>query len=104
VAEFAYPWTFTNYDSTTNSVTSSTVSSALQAAYPVSVSGQYAEVEDELSVVKDTGGLGAFYWEPGWYAVSGAGYIGGQGDQWDNMTQVDQNGNALSSLSVYSRY
>ncbi len=104
VAEFAYPWTFTDFDSTANSVNSSTVSSAMQAAYPVSVSGQYAEVEDELSVVKDTGGLGAFYWEPGWYPVSGAGYIGGQGDQWDNMTQVDQNGNALSSLSLYSRY
>ncbi len=104
VAEFAYPWTFTNYDSTANSVTSSTVSSTLQAAYPVNAAGQQQLVEDELSVVKDTGGLGAFYWEPGWYALSGAGWEGGQGDQWENMTQVDQNGNALSSLSSYARY
>lgn len=104
VAEYAYPWTFTNFDSTGNSVVSSTVSSALQSAYPIGTAGQYQLVEDELATVKDTGGLGAFYWEPGWYAVSGAGWEGGQGDGWENMAQVDQSGNALPSLSVYLRY
>ena len=104
VAEFAYPWTFQNFDSTSNSVTSSTVSSQIQAAYPVTPAGQTKLVEDELATVKDSGGLGAFYWEPGWYAVPGAGWIDNQGDGWENMTQVDQSGNALPSLSVYSRY
>jgi arabinogalactan endo-1,4-beta-galactosidase len=92
VAEYAYPWTMQNFDSTSNSVTS--ISSTFSDAYPISPAGQAQLVEDELSTVKDMGGLGAFYWEPGWYAVAGAGWIGGQGDGWENMTQVDQNGNA----------
>jgi len=102
VAEYAYPWTMQNFDSTSNSVTS--ISSTFSDAYPISPAGQAQLVEDELSTVKDMGGLGAFYWEPGWYAVAGAGWIGGQGDGWENMTQVDQNGNALPSLSIYRRY
>lgn len=101
VAEYAYPWTFQNFDSTANSVTSV---GSWSNSYPVSPLGQQQLIEDELSTVKDTGGLGAFYWEPGWYAVPGAGWIGGQGDGWENMTQVDQYGNTLSSMSVYSRY
>ncbi|HLI70539.1 MAG TPA: glycosyl hydrolase 53 family protein [Ktedonobacteraceae bacterium] len=101
VAEYAYPWTFQNFDSTANSVTSV---GSWSNYYPVSPLGQQQLIEDELSTVKDTGGLGAFYWEPGWYAVPGAGWIGGQGDGWENMTQVDQYGNVLKSVSAYSRY
>lgn len=102
VAEFAYPWTFQNFDNTGNSVGS--ISSTFSDAYPVSPAGQAQLVEDELTTVKDTGGLGAFYWEPGWYAVPGAGWQGGAGDGWENMAQVDQNGAALPSLSAYLRY
>lgn len=87
-----------------NNIAVGHTASADSDAYPVSPAGQAQPVEDKLSTVKDMGGLGAFYWEPGWYAVPGAGWIGGQGDGWENMAQVDQQGNALQSLSVYSRY
>lgn len=104
VAEFAWPWTTVDHDSTPNAVDVSTISPTLLNAYPATISGQYHEVQDELSVTKDTGGLGAFYWEPGWYAVAGAGWEGGAGDGWDNMTQVDASGNPLSSLGLYKWY
>ncbi len=98
VAEFAYPWTFQNFDSTANSVTSV---NGYDATYPVTPAGQKQLIIDELSTVKSAGGAGAYYWEPGWYAVPGAGWIDDQGDGWENMALVDQNGNTLPGMQAF---
>jgi arabinogalactan endo-1,4-beta-galactosidase len=46
-------------------------------------------------------GLGVFYWEPEWYAVKGAGWQTGAGNEWDNQAVFDPQGNAMQSSWVF---
>lgn len=105
LVEYAYPNTLNNADSMTNSVD---LSSELSAAYPASAAGQEEHAKDAFSIIQnvpDGRGLGTFWWEPAWYALSGAGSMAGSGNEWDNMILFDQSGNKLSHFgSIYWRH
>ena len=58
-------------------------------------------VMERLANVPNGRGTGMFYWEPDWYAVPGAGWKTGEGDEWDNLAMFDKNGKALESWDVY---
>lgn len=73
VAETAYPYTYSDYDDTTNAVASS--SAMNYSDYSVSVSGQAQALRDVFAGIAAVNstlpgyGLGAFYWAPEWIAV-----------------------------------
>ena len=133
VAETAYPYTYTNSDSEGNNIGSS--SSMNYTNYSVSVSGQAQALRDVFAAVakvnatKSGYGIGAFYWEPEWIAVSsskwgtyGSGWASSssgnyeklysssvkyystsdRGSSWDNMTLFDSSGTAMKSLYVFN--
>ena len=58
-------------------------------------------VMEALADVPNGRGTGMFYWEPDWYAVAGAGWKTGEGNEWDNLAMFDKNGKALDSWDVY---
>ena len=59
-------------------------------------------VMERLANVPGGKGTGMFYWEPDWYAVKGAGWKTGEGNEWDNLAMFDKNGKALESWNVYT--
>jgi arabinogalactan endo-1,4-beta-galactosidase len=100
LAETAYPWTFANGDSETNSVPPGT---ALNTSYPASPEGQLGFMRNVISILQQVPGnrgLGVVYWEPDW--IPGVGWEPGAGDGWDNMTLFDWDGKALSSIACYN--
>lgn len=84
--------------------------------YSASPAGQVAYMRDLKEIVQDvpnSHGRGIFWWEPEWLPVEGANWgteagalynndTGLLSNPWDNQTLFDFNGNALSSLSVFS--
>jgi len=99
VVETAYPWTTKNGDSQPNTYTNTG-----PVSYPMSPAGQAQFLDDlagRIKAVPEGRGKGLFYWEPEWIPVEGAGWKVGEGDQWDNVTLFDFNGNALSSLDAF---
>ena len=58
-------------------------------------------VMDCLAKIPGGRGLGSFYWEPDWYAVPGAGWKNGEGNNWENLAMFDEHGKALDSWDVY---
>ena len=56
---------------------------------------------EALADVPNGRGTGMFYWEPDWYAVDGAGWKTGEGNEWDNLAMFDKDGKALDSWDVY---
>lgn len=84
--------------------------------YPATPAGQAAYMRDLREIVEDVPndrGRGIFWWEPAWLPVTGANWGTAEGaaynsdtgllsNPWDNQTLFDFNGNALSSLSVFS--
>jgi arabinogalactan endo-1,4-beta-galactosidase len=102
IVETAYPWTTKDGDAEPN-VTTSTG----PVSYPWSSAGQRQFLDDlvgRIKAVPSGRGKGFFYWEPEWIPVEGAGWKYGAGDQWDNVTLFDFDGNALSSLDAYLDY
>ncbi len=106
VAETAYPFTYSNYDSTANNVGSS--SSMNYANYSVSVSGQAQALRDVFAAVAKVNtnvgsgyGLGAFYWAPEWIAVSSSTW-GTYGSGWASSTSGNYELLFNSSVSAYS--
>ncbi len=99
VVETAYPWTAEDGDSQPNVCTSTG-----PVSYPTSPGGQVQFLNDLVSRIKavpDGRGRGFFYWEPEWIPVEGAGWKVGEGDEWDNVTLFDFQGNALPSLDAF---
>ncbi|NUR57476.1 MAG: arabinogalactan endo-1,4-beta-galactosidase [Catenulispora sp.] len=102
VAETAYPFTMANGDSTANSVRPD--NTTLDSGYSASSSGQAANFRDVLSIVQAVPnglGLGAFYWEPTWTAVSGNGWSTTDitsGDGWENQALFDYSNKALPAI------
>jgi len=99
ILETAYPWTIQNGDSHPNTCTSTG-----PVSYPMSPVGQVQFLNDLVSRIKavtDGKGKGFFYWEPEWIPVEGAGWKYGEGNEWDNVTLFDFDGNALSSLDAF---
>lgn len=84
--------------------------------YRATPAGQAAYMRDLKEIVQDVPsgrGRGIFWWEPTWLPVTGANWGTAAGasynndtgllsNPWDNQTLFDFNGNALSSLSVFS--
>jgi arabinogalactan endo-1,4-beta-galactosidase len=102
IVETAYPWTWQNGDSEANAITSTGL-----VTYPASAAGQKQFLDDlveRIKAVPDGRGTGFFYWEPEWIPVAGAGWKYGAGNQWDNATLFDFEGNALSSIEAISAY
>ena len=101
IAEMAYAFTSLNGDSQANSWDGTDPTAG---GFEVSVQGQATamrNIMEAVSNVPNGRGLGAFYWEPDWIPVTGAGWITGQGDGWDNQAWWDFNGKPLASMWTY---
>jgi arabinogalactan endo-1,4-beta-galactosidase len=101
VVETAYAYTLNDSDATADLFDET---SQTDGGYLATAQGQATSVRDVIAAVAQVPngmGLGIFYWEPDWYAVSGAGWQTGQGDQWDNQAMFDPQGNALQSTYVF---
>ena len=101
VAETAFGWTTENFDGENNHFDGAL---ARKAGVLPTVQGQATglrKVMECLANIPNGRGLGSFYWEPDWYAVPGAGWAKGKGNNWENLAMFDQNGKALDSWDVY---
>lgn len=101
VAETAYGFTTDNYDMEKNHYGKA---EERRSNFAATVQGQASGlrgVMNDLAKVPNGRGLGMFYWEPDWYAVPGAGWKAGAGNNWENLSMFDKNGKALESWNVY---
>jgi arabinogalactan endo-1,4-beta-galactosidase len=100
LAETAYPFTTENADDKRNLITEADTKLVGFEATP---ENQKLVLELLFNTVATTeGGLGAFYWEPTWLAVDGAGVSKGSGNEWENQALFDFDGNALPAIEAYS--
>ena len=84
--------------------------------YPMSKQGQANFMLDVMNRIKEVeGGLGFFYWEPGWIPVPGCGWAteaaleftgekGPGGNEWANQALFDYDGNTLPALSTIKNF
>lgn len=104
VAETAYGFTTAQKDGETNIFTSSLASAC---GYPATAQGQRDAFQAVVNVVKNVPngrGLGVFYWEPAWTAVTGSGWDPtnpSSGNGWENQALFDYNSRATTAMSVY---
>lgn len=101
VAETAFGWTTEDFDGASNHFDGA---KARKAGVLPTVQGQATglrTVMECLSKIPGGRGLGSFYWEPDWYAVPGAGWKNGEGNNWENLAMFDEHGKALDSWDVY---
>lgn len=80
--------------------------------YPMTPEGQADFMQDVMERIREVdGGLGFFYWEPGWIPVPGCGWAteaalaytgekGPGGNEWANQALFDYEGNALPALKT----
>ena len=101
VVETAFGYTNQNFDSMKNCYGPN---EEQIGGFRSTVQGQASglrAVMERLANVPNGRGTGMFYWEPDWYAVNGAGWKTGEGNEWDNLAMFDNNGKALESWDVY---
>lgn len=101
VVETAFGYTNENFDSQKNCYGPA---EEQIGGFRSTVQGQASglrAVMERLANVPNGRGTGMFYWEPDWYAVNGAGWKTGEGNEWDNLAMFDKNGKALESWDVY---
>ena len=84
--------------------------------YPMTKQGQADFMLDVMNRIKAVdGGLGFFYWEPGWIPVPGCGWAteaaleftgekGPGGNEWANQALFDYDGNTLPALSTIKNF
>ncbi|WP_435213641.1 glycoside hydrolase family 53 protein [Streptomyces sp. bgisy034] len=105
VAETAYPFRLDSEDSHENIIDLAT---ELVAGYPATVTGQTRWMNDVASIVEAVPGgrgLGVFYWEATWTAVTGNGWDptdAASGNGWENQALFGYDDRALSSTSWFS--
>ncbi|KPI20428.1 Arabinogalactan endo-1,4-beta-galactosidase [Actinobacteria bacterium OK074] len=105
VAETAYPFTLAQDDSLENQIDTT---DELVTGYPATVAGQTAwmnAVANIVQAVPNGRGLGLFYWEATWTAVSGNGWDptdATSGNGWENQALFGYDDKALSSMSWFS--
>ncbi|BCB82260.1 hypothetical protein GCM10022251_46850 [Phytohabitans flavus] len=103
VAETAYGFTLAQDDSEPNIFNSSLQQTG---GYPATAQGQADALRAVINAVKavpNGRGLGVFYWEPTWTAVSGNGWDPtnpSSGNGWENQALFDYSDRALPGLSV----
>ncbi|WP_340384330.1 arabinogalactan endo-1,4-beta-galactosidase [Streptomyces sp. SS7] len=105
VAETAYPFRLDSDDSLTNQIDTT---GELVSGYPASAAGQLAwmnAVANIVEAVPNGRGLGVFYWEATWTAVSGNGWDPADatsGNGWENQALFGYDDKALPSLAWFS--
>lgn len=113
VMETAYGWTIEDGDGLGSAFSQA---DADLVGYPATPQGQtdfMNDLEAVLLNVANNRGLGCFYWEPAWIAVTGANWTTAAGqayisdtsvpnNSWDNLTVFDFTGNALESIRVFN--
>lgn len=84
--------------------------------YPMTPEGQRDFILDVLRRISSVdGGIGVYYWEPGWIPVPGCGWAteaalaytgekGPGGNEWANQALFDYDGNALLALEGIKNY
>lgn len=97
IAEFAYPYNFTNQDNTANNIS---FGSSLSFPYTVSKNGQAECITDIYKTATALGDdcLGLFYWEPAWISIPNSDYAG---SPWENQALFDENGKPLPALRSF---
>ncbi|MGW2829710.1 glycosyl hydrolase 53 family protein [Streptomyces sp. NPDC001286] len=105
VAETAYPFTLAQDDSLENQIDTT---GELVTGYPATQAGQLAwmnAVANIVEAVPGNKGLGVFYWEATWTAVTGNGWDptdSASGNGWENQALFDYNDRATSAMSWFS--
>lgn len=105
VAETAYAFTTADKDGLENNFTSANV----QSGYPATQAGQAANLRDVMSIVEavpNGRGLGVFYWEPAWTAVTGNGWDPADStskNAWENQALFDYS-NKVTSAATWFRH
>ncbi|MFF3500144.1 arabinogalactan endo-beta-1,4-galactanase [Streptomyces sp. NPDC003247] len=105
VAETAYPFRLDSDDTLENIID---LSSELVSGYPATEAGQLAwtnAVADIVEAVPGGLGLGVFYWEATWTAVTGNGWDptdASSGNGWENQALFGYDDRALSSMAWFS--
>lgn len=97
IAEFAYPYNFTNQDDMNNNIS---FGSSLWFPYTVSKNGQTECITDIYKTATALGDdcLGLFYWEPAWISIPDSDYIG---SPWENQALFDNEGKPLPALRSF---
>ncbi len=84
--------------------------------YPMTPKGQADFMQHVMELISSVdGGLGFFYWEPGWIPVPGCGWAteaalrytgekGPGGNEWANQALFDYDGHALEALEIIRDY
>jgi arabinogalactan endo-1,4-beta-galactosidase len=104
VVETAYPFTLGFDDNQSNAIG---LESQLVAGYPATPEGQARNFRDVMSIVRavpDGHGLGVFYWDATWIAVSGNGWDPTDptsGDTWENQALFDFDGFPTPAMDEY---
>lgn len=103
VAETAYAFTDKEDDFLSNIANSGMA----VPGYPFTPEGQRAMLRDVMSIVRGVhngGGLGIFYWDATWTAVTGNGWDStdpASGNAWENQALFDFNDRALPALDEF---
>ena len=84
IVETGYPWTFENFDKADNVLWKS----AVLPEFPATPNGQLDYLLALSKVVKQAGGIGILYWEPGWISTK-CKTLWGQGSHWENAAFFD---------------
>ncbi|RPF31053.1 arabinogalactan endo-1,4-beta-galactosidase [Streptomyces sp. TLI_185] len=105
IAETAYPFRLDSKDSLTNQIDTT---GELVSGYPATQAGQLAwmnAVANIVEAVPGNKGLGVFYWEATWTAVTGNGWDptdATSGNGWENQALFDYDNKATSATSWFS--
>ncbi|MFI9768968.1 glycosyl hydrolase 53 family protein [Streptomyces sp. NPDC052415] len=105
VAETAYPFRLDSEDTHENIID---LDSELVPGYPATPAGQTRWMNDIASIVEavpNGRGLGVFYWESTWTAVSGNGWDptdASSGNGWENQALFGYNDRALPAMAWFS--
>lgn len=98
VVETSYPWTTTDGDDLQNffAARSQLPESGRFPPTPAGQAAYYEALRVVLAELPDGRGAGFVVWEPSW--LPGVGWAPGEGNQYDNLTMFDGDGEALPSL------
>ncbi|KAB1988899.1 glycoside hydrolase family 53 protein [Streptomyces triticiradicis] len=105
VAETAYPFRLDSDDALVNQIDTT---GELVSGYPATTTGQSNWLRDVMNIVEavpDGRGLGVFYWEATWTAVTGNGWDpadASSGNGWENQALFGFDDKALPAMSVFS--
>jgi len=105
LAETAYPFRLDSDDSLVNQIDTT---AELVSGYPATTAGQSAWLRDVMNVVEavpNGRGLGVFYWEATWTAVTGNGWDPADatsGNGWENQALFGYDDKALPAMNWFS--